>query len=154
MRPKLTSAVKKDLMIDSKRGVWRNSILGCALASLLCAGAGCSTFQAGFQGGSEPLVFGGTRLNVEIVGGGAPGPNVENQMIYGLIDLPLSLVADSVVLPVQLLRIYSRQRAVSRDPEFDRGAFTARPVPEVPAESLSDRNPESIQLAVSETESQ
>lgn len=109
----------------------------CALATF-----GCSTFQAEWEGGPEPIPYGGTRLNLELVQN--PDRHSEPTLLYGLADLPFSLVADTVLLPFQVFRGYVGERAISAPgpahpyggrPFADhRHAVTAKPVPATPAE--------------------
>lgn len=124
-------------------GDQRKPLQGRALCSVLAAifavgAVGCSTFQAEWEGGPEPIPYGGTRLNLELVQN--PDRHSEPTLLYGLADLPFSLVADTVLLPFQVFRGYVGRRAISAPgpahpyggrPFADhRQAVTAKPVPE------------------------
>lgn len=54
---------------------------------------------------TEPLVYGGTRSDLELIGysGDATGMGLGACVpVFGIIDLPFSLVADTILLPVTI----------------------------------------------------
>jgi uncharacterized protein YceK len=89
------------------------------LAALLATLPGCATTmsQMAYANGSSAddmfpprdVVYGGTRCHVGILGMAATskppssGPSIVPAMLFVLIDMPLSLVADTVLLPVTLV---------------------------------------------------
>lgn len=77
------------------------------LAMILLAGAstGCATYRtiSAAEPGS-PKVFSGTRLDINAIAGDAVGIRKSRAAppSYPLVDLPLSVVADTVLLPLTL----------------------------------------------------
>ena len=78
------------------------------LVVLLSCGSGCGTvlnFVAGTEGGERTLVYGGVRVDALVVGHMFSGDTVHGlnvfwMALFTLFDLPLTLAADTLTLPV------------------------------------------------------
>lgn len=80
------------------------------LGTLLLGGSGCGTvlnFHAGMQNGERCMIYGGVRLDAVVIANMFSGEDVHGVGVFWLgllylVDLPLSLVADTITLPVTL----------------------------------------------------
>jgi len=92
----------------------------CFLGPCLLS-SGCSTIQSLSTNGDY---YGGARADFTYFG--EPQYYDENVAIFGLIDLPFSLIADTLVLPVQFFT-YSRTVGDRQDDETEEARVEAPP---------------------------
>lgn len=97
----------------------RGTIIVLALAAALPALGGCAASNNLFRGDSK--VYGGTRIDATLVAEGfgtdeqtakeqkLERPVLACEGLYGLIDMPFSLVADTVMLPITVPITLSKQ---------------------------------------------
>ena len=71
---------------------------------LICLLAGCGTICNMAQEGG-PQVYGGVAFDIALIGKEIqnPAPSPEQANLMGVIDFPLSLIGDTITLPITLL---------------------------------------------------
>jgi uncharacterized protein YceK len=83
----------------------RNTVLPLACAFGLMAATGCGTMGK-YSEYHKPMIYGGAGVDAALLGGGIaePGgwPAGWGLALIGLIDLPLSLAADTIMLPYDI----------------------------------------------------
>ncbi|MFQ5699807.1 MAG: hypothetical protein ACE5IL_16205 [Myxococcota bacterium] len=90
-----------------------------ALALVGLAVSGCMTIQSRQQRSDESSpVYAGSRAALELVGGGFLNSNLP-VMFIGLLDLPLSFLADTLLLPVTLPEEQERRAILAERERVD-----------------------------------
>ena len=81
---------------------------------------------------TEPLVYGGARSDLELIGysGDATGMGLGACVpVFGIIDLPFSLVADTILLPVTItMALTPDENRPSSDDAYDQSIQKEPPV--------------------------
>jgi len=85
-----------------ERRAARRTLRASCTACLLAVGAGCATLRTLDE--PEPNFFSGTRDDWDTVSHPMRMCNGPLGALFGLVDLPLSLVCDILVLPVHAVR--------------------------------------------------
>ena len=75
---------------------WRRG----AAVLLLYAASGCATASSLRNSGPEPVLYGGTRLDLDIAG--AEEASSDTTRVCTLVDLPFSFVGDTALAPFQI----------------------------------------------------
>jgi uncharacterized protein YceK len=93
--------------------------LRVALALALAAGSGCMTIDTQTNEGYEgPQVYSGTRRDLSIIPNALLNFSVGGLLI-GVVDLPFSLLADTVILPVTIPKDAERTRKLEEEKRVD-----------------------------------
>ena len=114
----------------------RSRSLACLFALLLAA-PGCMTIDTQLGRGYEgPYIYSGTRKDLEIMGPAFLRLSL-GWVILTLIDLPLSLVADTLLLPVSISRDAARDQRIEEKTQVatDRPALVRAKSGEAPADT-------------------
>jgi uncharacterized protein YceK len=116
--------------------VFRSRAFACLLA-LLTAAPGCMTIDTQLGRGYEgPYVYSGARKDLEIMGPAFLHLSM-GWVILTLIDLPLSLVADTLLLPVSISRDAQRDKKIEEKTQVatDRPALVHAKAGDTPSDT-------------------
>ena len=89
-------------------------ITALAIASLFASGCGTIAMQMAYQEGGPdpdwplPYIYGGTSFDVVMVVGGATSGNEASILTLMVFDLPFSVVADTILLPLTIYQQIDR----------------------------------------------
>src|SRR5581483_10129447 len=115
--------------IPEEAEAMRRTPVVVAVLAALCALGGCATSGNLFGKRQDCRLYGGTQTDAALIAGGlhsdselSAQPGMERPVAAwaaccGLMDLPLSLVADTVTLPVTLPVVLSRMNEEDRSRE-------------------------------------
>ncbi len=98
-----------------------NNQLTICLALLALGSSGCSTVDRLRQWPRTPQVYGGMREDIRLIHSGRAGDAPIPAWLVrscGVVDLPFSLLADTVVLPVTIASLFAAGPSKDRtDPD-------------------------------------